>query len=167
MQPDSHCPRRCRHTRSKTVAEPCTKTMHGPQDLCKTVNAITVQSGTFRRSFLAKLTCVKKLTVHHLLFQIPKQCMTWYFEKNHYTLSHVLQIRTFSVSSIIVQHDCAQVLYSCTGIVSCPDPTLSRGKGSGDHWAIPWLCRVSSLDTEQPNEIVLRHATVLDWPTYL
>ena len=45
-------------------------------------------------------------------------------------------------------------------LVSCPDPTLSRGKGSGDHWAIPWLCRVSSLDTEQPNEIVLHHATM-------
>ena len=46
-----------------------------------------------------------------------------------------------------------------TRLVSCPDSTLSRGKGSGDHWPIPWLCRVSSLDTEQPNEIALRHAT--------
>ena len=45
-------------------------------------------------------------------------------------------------------------------LVSCPDPTLSRGKGSGDHWAISWLCRVSSHDTEQPNEIALRHATM-------
>ena len=31
------------------------------------------------------------------------------------------------------------------GVVSCPDPTLSRGKGSGDHWAISWLCRVSKM----------------------
>ena len=45
-------------------------------------------------------------------------------------------------------------------VVSCPDPTLSRGKVSGDHWVIPWLCRVSSLDTEQPNEIALCHATM-------
>ena len=45
-------------------------------------------------------------------------------------------------------------------LVSCPDPTLSRGKGSGGHWAISWLCRVSSLDTEQPNEVVLHHATM-------
>ena len=45
-------------------------------------------------------------------------------------------------------------------LVSCPDPTLSQGKGSGDHWVIPWLCRVSSLDTEQPNKIALRHATM-------
>ena len=44
-------------------------------------------------------------------------------------------------------------------LVSCPDPT-PRGKGSGDHWAIPWLCRVSSLDTKQPNEVALRHATM-------
>ena len=41
-----------------------------------------------------------------------------------------------------------------------PRPTLSREKGSGDHWAIPWLCWVSRLDTEQPNEIGLRHATM-------
>ena len=27
------------------------------------------------------------------------------------------------------------------------------------HWAISWLCWVSSLDTEQPNEVVLCHAT--------
>ena len=45
-------------------------------------------------------------------------------------------------------------------LVSCPDPTLSRGKGPGDHWAIPWLCQVSSLDTEQPNEIAPCHATM-------
>ena len=45
-------------------------------------------------------------------------------------------------------------------LVSCPDPTLSRGKGSGDHRVISWLCLVSRLDTEQPNEIALRHATM-------
>ena len=30
----------------------------------------------------------------------------------------------------------------------CPDPTLSRGKGSGDYmyWASPWLCQVSNVD---------------------
>ena len=31
-------------------------------------------------------------------------------------------------------------------VVSCPDPTLSWRKGSGDYWALPWLCRVSNLD---------------------
>jgi len=31
-------------------------------------------------------------------------------------------------------------------VVSCPDPTLSQGKGSGDYWAISWLCRLSSID---------------------
>ena len=60
------------------------------------------------------------------------------------------------------------VWHAALELVSSPDPTLSRGKGSGDHWAISWLCRVSSLDTEQPNEIVLRHATMcsIDWPTF-
>ena len=33
--------------------------------------------------------------------------------------------------------------------VSCPDPALSRGKGSGDYWAISWLCRLSSIDFER------------------
>ena len=41
------------------------------------------------------------------------------------------------------QYVCGEV----TLLVSCPDPTLSWGKGSGDHWVISWLCRVSSLDT--------------------
>ena len=31
-------------------------------------------------------------------------------------------------------------------VVSCPDPALSQGKGSGDYWAISWLCRLSSID---------------------
>ena len=39
-------------------------------------------------------------------------------------------------------------------LVLCPDPTLSQGKGLGDHWAFSWLCRVSSLNSEQANEIV-------------
>ena len=34
-------------------------------------------------------------------------------------------------------------------IVLCPDPALSRGKGSGDYRAISWLCRLSSIDFEQ------------------
>ena len=42
-------------------------------------------------------------------------------------------------------------------VVLCPDPTLSRGKGSGDHWAFSWLCRVSSLDFEQANELAQSH----------
>ena len=33
-----------------------------------------------------------------------------------------------------------------TRVVSCPDPTLSQGKGSGDYWVLPWLCRVSNID---------------------
>ena len=32
--------------------------------------------------------------------------------------------------------------------VSCPDPVLSWRKGSGDYWAISWLCRLSSIDFE-------------------
>ena len=36
-------------------------------------------------------------------------------------------------------------------IVSYPDPTLSRGKGTSDHSALSWLCQVSSLDSEQAN----------------
>jgi len=31
-------------------------------------------------------------------------------------------------------------------VVSCPDPALSRGKGSGDYWAISWFCQLSSID---------------------
>ena len=38
-------------------------------------------------------------------------------------------------------------------LVSCPDPTLSQGIGSGDHLALSWLCRVSTLSSEQANEI--------------
>ena len=30
-------------------------------------------------------------------------------------------------------------------VVLCPDPNLSRGKGSGDHWVISWLCWVSKM----------------------
>ena len=43
---------------------------------------------------------------------------------------------------------------SLLALVSCPGPTLSRGKGSGD---LSWLCRVSSIDSEQANEIAQRH----------
>jgi len=45
-------------------------------------------------------------------------------------------------------------------LVSCPDPALSRGKGSGDYWASSWLCRVNSLGFGQTNEIVPCHASV-------
>ena len=37
------------------------------------------------------------------------------------------------------------IVASSLWLVSCPDPTLSWGKGSGDHWAISWLCRVSKM----------------------
>ena len=60
----------------------------------------------------------------------------------------------------------AQDQVQCT-IVSCPDLTLSRRKGSGDHWVISWLCWVSSLDAEQLNELALRRppcARSTDWP---
>ena len=30
-------------------------------------------------------------------------------------------------------------------VVSCPDPTLSQGKRSSDHWVISWFCRVSKM----------------------
>jgi len=43
-------------------------------------------------------------------------------------------------------------------IVSCPDPALWRGKGSGDYWAISWVCWVNnSLDFGQSNEILSKH----------
>ena len=53
-------------------------------------------------------------------------------------------------------HECKHIS-SLLALVSCPDPTLSRGKGSGDHRALSWLCRVSSIDSEQANEIAQRH----------
>ena len=34
------------------------------------------------------------------------------------------------------------------GLVSCPDPALSQGKGSHDYWTISWLCRPSSIECE-------------------
>ena len=34
--------------------------------------------------------------------------------------------------------------------VSCPDATLSRGKGSGDHWAISWLAESAVLILNNP-----------------
>ena len=35
--------------------------------------------------------------------------------------------------------------------VSCPDPKISRGKGSSGYWVISWLCRASSLDFWRAN----------------
>ena len=35
---------------------------------------------------------------------------------------------------------------SLSSLVSFRDPTLSWGRGSGDYWALPWLCWVSNLD---------------------
>ena len=32
-------------------------------------------------------------------------------------------------------------------LVSCPDPTSKEGKGSGDSWALSWLCKVSRCVT--------------------
>ena len=32
------------------------------------------------------------------------------------------------------------------GVVLCPALTLSRGKGSGDYWVLPWLCQISNFD---------------------
>ena len=49
---------------------------------------------------------------------------------------------------------------SFKSIVSCPDPTLSWGKGSGDYGTVSWLCWVNSLDFGQSNEIVPRHPSV-------
>jgi len=34
-------------------------------------------------------------------------------------------------------------------LASCPDPALSQGKGSGDYWAISWLCRLSSIGCDE------------------
>ena len=53
-----------------------------------------------------------------------------------------------------------KLAYSALNSVSCPDPTLSWGKGSGGNWAPSWLCQVSSTDSEQANEIALCHTSV-------
>jgi len=48
-------------------------------------------------------------------------------------------------SVILIVTDDSRVLIS--NIV--PRPNLSQGKGSGDYWAISWMCSVSSIDFER------------------
>ena len=70
---------------------------------------------------------------------------------------------SFSIVAFVVQldhHAPIDQFFTCTKGVSCLDPTLSRGKGSADHWVFSWLCRVSSLYSEQANEIALCHICV-------
>jgi len=52
--------------------------------------------------------------------------------------------------------------YALVTLCCCPDPTLSWGKGSGDYWAISWLCWVSSLVFGQANEIVPCHSSIFN-----
>ena len=111
---------------------------------------------------------------HSIRISIHCPFYVWLREVSHKVYMHIcMYIWRFDPVSpspvlICIQHSlhCYQ---TTAALVSCPDPTLSRGKGSGDHWAISWLCQVSSLDTEQPNEIALRHATMcsIDQLTYL
>ena len=41
-----------------------------------------------------------------------------------------------------------------------PDHTFTRRKGSGDYRVLTWLCRVSSINSEQANEAAQRHTSV-------
>jgi len=41
-----------------------------------------------------------------------------------------------------------QLIDATWPVVSCPDPAFSWGKGSGDYWAVAWLCWLSSIDFE-------------------
>ena len=70
-------------------------------------------------------------------------------------------------STLLARSRSARVLsWSLRYVCSYADKYVSQSWSfvvSGDHWAIPWLCRFSSLDTEQPDEIALRHATM--WST--
>ena len=42
-------------------------------------------------------------------------------------------------------------------LVSCLDPALSRGKGSGDYWTVSWLCWLGSIDFERTLIICLHN----------
>ena len=48
-------------------------------------------------------------------------------------------------------------------VVSSPDPTLSQGKGSGDYWALPWLCQVSNLDFWISEWLCLYDVALFHW----
>jgi len=61
---------------------------------------------------------------------------------------------------LTTEHQTPSVIYSLVPR-PCPDPALSRGKRSGDYWAISWLCWVNSLDFGQDNEIVPCHPSML------
>ena len=47
--------------------------------------------------------------------------------------------------SWVLQNMLAQILTHTALLVMSSDPTLSRGKVSGDDWVLPWLCRVSDI----------------------
>ena len=51
-----------------------------------------------------------------------------------------------------------------TAPVSCPDPTLSWGRGSGYYWLLPWLCRISNLDFWTSEWLPLHDVELFHWP---
>ena len=70
---------------------------------------------------------------------VPSSVAQGWFHKNW--LCHRDVINETSVFSLRV-HSC----HAGSDVVSSPDLTLSRRRGSGDHWMFPWLCWVSSLN---------------------
>ena len=82
--------------------------------------------------------------------------MTWY--------KAMSPIRTITndITSILCMRGQGLGMRLWVGVVrhilgpSClmPRPHFSWGKGSGDYWAISWLCWINSIDFGQANEIV-------------
>ena len=68
--------------------------------------------------------------------QLGRWCLT----------AHSLILRLYNVSPVLFHvpaADCAKLIVGLRvspRLVSCPDPTLSRGKESGDHWVLSLLC---------------------------
>ena len=70
---------------------------------------------------------------------MPNSVAQGWFHKNW--LYHRDVINETSVFSLRV-HSC----HAGSDVVLSPDLTLSRRKEFGDHWMLPWLCWVSSLN---------------------
>ena len=77
--------------------------------------------GAGKRQLYTYFVCLKSWTAGNLLFH-RKVIRIWYLT--------FLSTFWFQVK-----------------LVSCPEPTLSQGKGSGDHWAISFLMRGWGLGT--------------------
>ena len=108
--------------------------------------------GNFNQQLFSKGCCCKLISKLCHTSVCPSNGWRENLIVHHWTFV-VLRVSSASISSLY-----ALQLYH--GLVSFPGPTLSRGKGSGDYWAISWLCWVNSLDFGQSNEIVPRHPSV-------